>query len=90
MNYVGHLCADVFNIHVKKLDKVPKDYKLDGRNDEFATEDTDFEKQFHKNLEEIADFKSRQHFSDDDYNEDSVDTDADTDTDEALFGSAED
>ena len=89
-NYVGHLCADVFNVHVKRMDKLPKEYKLDGRNDEFAKEDTDFDKQFHRSLEEISDFKSRQHFSDEDYNEDSVDTDADTETDEALFGSAED
>lgn len=87
LNYVGHLCSDIFNIHVPKLKKVPDEYKLDGRNDNFAKEDTEVDTQFKKSLKDIQDFKASQHFSDDDLmDDDSADTDADTDTDESLFG----
>lgn len=87
MNYVGHLCSDIFNIHVPKLNKLPKEYRLDGRNDDFAKEDTEFDTQFKKSMKDIQDFKASQHFSDDELDgDDSADTDADTESDEALFG----
>jgi hypothetical protein len=86
MNYVGKLTADIFNKHVERLDKVPKEYKLNFKNDEMPTEETDFDKLFDKNMREIADFKARQHISDDDSDEDSADLDEDSDTDEALLG----
>lgn len=86
MNYVGKLTADIFNKHVERLDKVPKEYKLNFKNDEMPTKETDFDKLFDKNMREIADFKARQHISDDDSDEDSADLDEDSDTDEALLG----
>lgn len=86
MNYVGRLTADIFNKHVMKLDKIPKEYKLDPRNDEFPDEETDFDKQFDKAVNDIADFKARQHISDDEADEDSADLDDDTESDASLFG----
>ena len=37
-------------------------------------------------MEEIADFKARQHISDDEADEDSADLDEDNDSDAALLG----
>ena len=89
MNYVGKLTADVFNIHVSKLEKLPKEYKLNPKNDEFSTEETDFDKIFDNSLKDIADFKTRQHISDDDSDEDSADLDEDNDSDATLLGTEE-
>lgn len=86
MNYVGKLTADIFNKHVSKLEKTPTEYKLKYGNDEFPTEETDFDKLYDKNMEEIADFKARQHISDDEADEDSADLDEDNDSDAALLG----
>lgn len=86
MNYVGKLTADIFNKHVTKLEKTPPEYKLKYGNDEFPTEETDFDKLYDKNMEEIADFKARQHISDDEADEDSADLDEDNDSDAALLG----
>ena len=86
MNYVGKLTADIFNKHVSKLDKLPKDYKLDTRNDTFATEETEFDKIFRKGLDDINDFKARQHLTDEEADEDSADLDDDNDSDAALLG----
>lgn len=88
-NHVRRICADIFNIHAPKMNNLPKEMKLDPKNDAFEG-DTDFEKQFQSNLHAIADFKASQHFTDDEWDEtDSADTDADTDSDEALFGAEE-
>ena len=89
MNYVGRLTADVFNIHVSKLEKLPKDYKLNYKNDEFPTEETEFDKMYDNALKDIADFKTRQHISDDDSDEDSADLDEDNDSDATLLGTEE-
>lgn len=86
MNYVGKLTADIFNIHVSKLDKVPKEYKLKPGNDQFPDEETEFDKSFDRAMEDIMDFKARQHISDDESDEDSADLDDDNDTDASLFG----
>lgn len=86
MNYVGKLTADVFNKHVPKQEKLPSEYKLKYGNDVFPEEETDFDKLFDKSQASIADFKARQHISDDDSGEDSADLDDDNDTDAALLG----
>lgn len=89
MNYVGKLTADVFNIHVGRLDKLPKEYKLNAKNDEFAKEDTEVDKVFHNAMQDISDFKARQHISDDDSDDDSADLDEDNDSDATLLGTEE-
>lgn len=90
LNYVGKLGSDILNKFVPRMDRLPKEYKLSPKNDDFSETDTEMDKLFHANMESIADFKMRQHLSDDDQNEDSMDTDADIDTDEELFGKDED
>ena len=74
---------------MNNLLKPIKDYKLNYKNDEFPTEETEFDKMYDNALKDIADFKTRQHISDDDSDEDSADLDEDNDSDATLLGTEE-